>query len=88
MARLPDSWVDGFGDLNIFALFTCDCGALCAMADQRTNGNAAMVHTTPHCPRFEALKDQKEAIAYFTSLEELEASPELLRRLERETVSA
>jgi hypothetical protein len=88
MGRLPDAWVDGFGELHIFAIFTCSCGRLAAMADQRSNGNAAMVHTTPHCERFEALKDQREALAYFNSIEKLKSTPELIERLARETVSA
>ncbi len=82
-----DGWRDGYGRLEIFAVFSCSCGKLCAMANQ-ADGNAAMVHATPRCERFETLADQRAALKYFKSLQELKATPELLQQLERETVSA
>jgi hypothetical protein len=70
-------------DLDVFAVFRCSCGQLAAMANQVSNGNAAMVHGTPWCERFTALRSHKEAIAYFRSLESVPMTEEVKRELER-----
>jgi hypothetical protein len=56
-----------YGHVKIFAAFCCDCGARAAMGDQ-DNGNAAMLHETPHCGRFEAVRTLGEAKRYYASL--------------------
>lgn len=85
-ARKPDGWRNNVGELSIWAAFRCSCGRISAMADQVDNGNAAMVHTTPRCERFEALTDQRAALQYFRSLPPLELTPELVQQIARETV--
>lgn len=61
---------NGVAPLVLLVAFRCDCGQLCAMADQ-LNGNAAMVHGWPRCLRFDGLEDQHQALAYFRSLEQV-----------------
>ena len=81
-------WRDAYGQIEIWAAFRCDCGGLAAMADQISNGNAAMVHTTPRCQRFEDIPDQRSALKYFRSIQVLPLTPELAAQIDRETVSA
>ena len=82
-----EGWTNGYGKIEIFAAFRCSCGQLCAMADQE-NGDAAMVHTSPRCERFEALSDQASALVYFASLLALELTPSLLSEIALTTRAA
>lgn len=71
-----------FAELDVIGLFRCDCGQLCAMAEQ-LDGNAAMVHGSPHCERFEAVRSCTEGLAYFGSLPVVPMTLEALGELKR-----
>lgn len=64
-----------YGQVEIFAVFRCSCGKICGMADQVPSGVAAMMHQDPRCPRFDALRNQKQALKYFRSLKQLPLYP-------------
>lgn len=81
-ATMTDQWKNDTGDLVLWAAFRCHCGQLSAMADQ-TDGNAAMVHTSPRCAEFEALQDQAAAVEYFRRLPSLQITPELVAEFAR-----
>lgn len=71
------SFTMGHGYLVVFAVFRCSCGRVAGMADQ-TDGNAAMVHEAPHCPRFQALETLEAGMTYFRSLDALPMTEEAL----------
>ena len=54
-----------YGHVEIFAVFRCKCGKLCGMANQVPSGNAALMHQDPRCDRFNALRNQEQALRYF-----------------------
>ena len=78
----PMQWTWQRGRVHLWAAFRCVCGKYCAMGDQE-NGNAAMAHESPRCEAFDAITDQRSAIAYFASLPAVELTADLERQLQR-----
>lgn len=85
MVSEPDVFAKGpmqYGQVNVFAVFRCRCGQTAAMGDQ-PNGSAGMLHGTPHCEPFEAVRSMSEAVAYYGSLDPLPLCRESLAELLR-----
>ena len=76
-----------FAALTVFAAFRCECGQLTAMAEQQ-NGDAAMIHGTPYCDRFESLRSQEQALAYFRALEQVPLTDAVRTELGRNSAHA
>ena len=71
-----------YGRVKVFAAFRCGCGKLAAMADQ-PNGRAAMLHETPHCEPFEAVRSMPQGEAYFLSLQQIPLTEAVASQLQR-----